>query len=73
MAIQSYTELAFAAWLREVDQLIEQRAGVALLDLSDHAYRTWFEAGMAASTAAWEALHDDGFGDDEAEDEDDDS
>lgn len=47
---------SFDAWMKEVDLNIEKKCGMASLDLPDQPYRSWYEDGMSAKSAAAKAV-----------------
>ena len=61
---------AFAAWLREVDEIVGRKLQVGIFDLPDLLYRDAFDAGTTPEEYVREnvaALVRDGFGEEAAE------
>lgn len=54
-------EQRFRAWVREVDAIVIQTAGISIHDLADISFRDYFDEGMPAAEVAQEALENEGF------------
>ena len=51
----------FMKWMDRVNDIIQGRSGVGVLDLPDFAYRDAYDAGESPSEVAEEVLEENGF------------
>lgn len=54
-------EKNFTVWMQDVDQILSRAIGLTTQDLSDRAYRDWFDDGATAKEMAEEVLHEEGL------------
>ena len=50
--------MIFKAWLRQVDEFVNERIGCSLHDLEDYCWRDLYDDGYAPEEAADEALEE---------------